>query len=96
MSSIRNFIEKLQNSEDNVKKRWLVILSGLSMAIIISIWLIYLNNIMEKVGEKQSRQSETTFWQVFRTGLQITGSTIKEKSSGLIYKITGEKTIIIE
>lgn len=96
MSSIRNFIEKIQNSEDNVKKRWLVILSGLSMVIIIAIWLIYLNNIMEKVGEKQSRQSGTTFWQIFKTGLQITENSIKGKSLDLIYKITGEKTIIIE
>lgn len=96
MSSIKNFIEKLQNSEDNVKKRWLVILSGLSMVIIIAVWLVYLNNSMEKIGEKQSRQSETTFWQVFKTGLRITGNTIKGKSLDVIYKITGEKTIIIE
>ena len=96
MSSIRNFIKKLQNSEDNVKKRWLIILSGLSMVIIIVIWFIYLNNTMEKIGEKQSRQSETTFWQVFKTGLRITGNAIKEKSGELIYKIMGEKTITIQ
>ncbi|MEK7635836.1 MAG: hypothetical protein AAB405_01970 [Patescibacteria group bacterium] len=96
MSSIRNFIEKLQNSDDAVKKRWLVIMSGLSMIIVIAIWLVFLNNLMQRHGENSSGQSETTFWQVFKTGLQIAGNSIKEKSADLIYKIIGEKTIIIK
>ena len=96
MNSIRNFIEKLQNSDDTVKKRWLVIMSGLSMIIVIAIWLIFLNNSIEKIGEKKLNESETSFWQVFQTGLKIAGNSIKEKSADLIYKIIGEKTIIIE
>ena len=96
MNSIRNFIEKLQNSDDTVKKRWLVIMSGLSMIIVIAIWLIFLNNSIRGVVKEKSNQSETSFWQVFQTGLQIAGNSIKEKSADLIYKIIGEKTIIIE
>ena len=96
MNSIKSFIEKLQNSDDAVKKRWLVIMSGLSMIVIIAIWLVYLNNSIQKLGENSPRQSETTFWQVFKTGLQVAGNSIKEKSSDLLYKIIGEKTIIIE
>ena len=96
MNLIRNFIEKLQKSDDNIKKRWLVIMSGISMIIVIAIWLIFLNNSIRGVVKEKSNQSETSFWQVFQTGLQIAGNSIKEKSADLIYKIIGEKTIIIE
>lgn len=96
MNSIKSFIVKLQNSEDSIKKRWLIIMSGLAMIIIIAIWLVYLNNIMGNIEKRENKQSETAFWQVFKTGLGIVGNSIKEKTSDLFYKMMGEKTIIVE
>ena len=96
LQKIQNFFLDLQESDEATKKRWLVIMSGISMIIVIAIWLIFLNNSIRGVVKEKSNQSETSFWQVFQTGLQIAGNSIKEKSADLIYKIIGEKTIIIE
>ena len=44
---MKKWIENIQNSDEATKKKWLMGLSVTSMAIIIGIWLIYLNYSMD-------------------------------------------------
>ncbi len=44
---MKKWIENIQNSDEATKKKWLMGLSVISMAIIIGLWLIYLNYSMD-------------------------------------------------
>ena len=52
---IRNFILELQNSDDATKKRWLIILSGASMIVVVGLWLVYFNVSLEKIAPAQQQ-----------------------------------------
>lgn len=90
---IRKFIEKLQNADEARKKRWLIGLSAAAMILIVGLWVIYLNFVLDKIGEPKqeapSAPSGAGFWQVMRTGAG--------KAINYITGIIGtERTITIE
>lgn len=99
--NIKNFIIKLRESDEMVKKRWLIGASAVAMILVISVWLVYLDYTIEKIGVVESESdNSTSFWQVFKTGLVITSQSIKNGTKNLISdimdKIKSENTIIIE
>ncbi len=47
---MKNFINKLQNSNETTKKLWLFILSGVSMMIVISFWVLYMDKTVANVS----------------------------------------------
>lgn len=53
---INEFLEKIRNSEDNVKKRWLVVLSGGAMLIVLSLWVVYFNLTLPRTSSPQQNQ----------------------------------------
>ncbi|KKQ21789.1 hypothetical protein A2999_01360 [Candidatus Wolfebacteria bacterium RIFCSPLOWO2_01_FULL_38_11] len=90
-------IEKIQNSSEQTKKRWLFIFSAVSMIIIISLWLVYLNYSLGKTSEiAKDEQTEIGFFKVFQTGLKVVGSSLSQKAGDLIYKIMGERTVLMK
>jgi len=42
-SRLSKFIIKIRESEEDVKKRWLVILSGSVMLLVVFLWMLYFN-----------------------------------------------------
>ena len=87
-------IEKIQNSSEQTKKRWLFIFSAVSMIIIISLWLVYLNYSLGEIAKDE--QTEIGFFKVFQTGLKVVGSSLSQKAGDLIYKIMGERTVLMK
>ncbi|MEK7555393.1 MAG: hypothetical protein AAB516_01070 [Patescibacteria group bacterium] len=99
--SIKNFTTRLQNSDDTIKKRWLIGVSAITMIFVIGGWMIYLNYTIEKMGAVENEIAHSTsFWQVFKTGLLITTQSIKNGTQNLISdivdKIKSKNTIIME
>ncbi|TSC81847.1 MAG: hypothetical protein G01um101419_727 [Parcubacteria group bacterium Gr01-1014_19] len=43
MRSITNFITKVQNSDETTKRFWVVVCSSISMLLVVSLWLGYMN-----------------------------------------------------
>lgn len=83
--NLKKFIQGLQAADETKKKRWLFILSALSMILIISSWAIYLNKTIVNLGPTESKKtgqssiqiSKDSPWQVFLTGSKIIISQIK-------------------
>ncbi len=70
----RDFLEKLQNSDESVKKRWLIVLSAISMLIIIIVWLKYFAFITRPAGNLSpdaGRGEEFSFWETMKTGASV-------------------------
>lgn len=94
---IKNWLIKIQNSDEKTKRRYLMITSAITMILIISLWLIYLKSTISGVNQEIVNQtSNTQFWQVFKNGLNITGQSIKENIQNIISQIFQGKTITIK
>lgn len=93
---LREFIENLQNSDYAVKKRWLIGLSGVSIIIVISLWLIYLNYAVKTVGVGEIKEPEIGFWRIMTTGSAAVFNQMENGFQNLFYKIIHKRTIMIE
>lgn len=60
INRIINFFRELQNSDESTKKRWLVILSGTSMVVVVGLWLIYFSFSLERISPAQQRATAET------------------------------------
>lgn len=78
---MRNFIIKIQNSSEQIRRFWLVVFSTLAMISTISLWIVYINFTVQRVGpsteqvaaseikEKASDSTRASFVDVFGAGL---------------------------
>lgn len=68
------WLEKIRNAEEKVKKRWLIILSVLCMLLIIAIWLKYFAFLLRPAAvfeEYGGEKGEFSFWQTMGLGLRV-------------------------
>lgn len=89
---IKNFIGKLQNSDEGTKKIWLVILSGLTMAIVVAFWASSLNlsfSKPEKTAAAKIENDAPGFFAIFSSGAKTIYDQIREK-------LSSKNSIVIE
>jgi len=90
-------LEKIQNSDEAVKKRWLIGATAVAAILVIGLWLIYLNSAgSPSIDTSENQGPATSFWSILKNGLTIIADSIKESVKTFILKITGEKTITIK
>jgi len=65
------FIERLQNSDEKTKTKWLIILSAASMAVVVAVWLIYFNNLTTLPTDERPAESGVEFTDVFLRGISV-------------------------
>ena len=89
---MKEFLEKIRYSENDKKKPWLIGLSVAAMVIIIAGWVVYMNSfvLQSATDQQQIESAGVGFWPVFKNGLEIAGSAISNKISGIISDITGK------
>src|SRR3989344_6275926 len=89
IKKITGFINKVQNSDETTKKFWLVIFSGATMMIVISLWVINMKTNfqntriteLETQGEIIGEESELTKLKaIFSAGIKTIADKIKEKA----------------
>jgi hypothetical protein len=86
---VRRKIRHIQNSEDKIKKRWLIGLSGISMVIVILLWGVYLNISIPTLesGEEEKNTGDEkgeSFFAVFERGFRIVAGNVMGQASGAI------------
>ena len=40
---LKNKLKQIQESDEQTKKRWLILMSIVSMAVIVAVWVFFLN-----------------------------------------------------
>lgn len=91
MIKTQNYIEKLQNLDQEAKKIWLIVLTTVSAVILIAFWLFYLNATVLAVNEVE----KPGFLQVFKTGLNVVGEKVEfGLANSYIYFSQGRKVDI--
>ncbi|TSC89914.1 MAG: hypothetical protein G01um10143_404 [Parcubacteria group bacterium Gr01-1014_3] len=78
---MKDFIIKIQNSSEQIRRFWLVVFSTLAMISTVSLWIVYINLTVQRVGpspeqvaaqvieEKASVSMRASFVDVFGAGL---------------------------
>ncbi len=94
--NLKNFITKIQNSDEATKKRWLIGTTAIAMVFVVGLWLIYINWAMKSINNVGVQESSTGFWQILKTGFIVVFDSIKETIKIFTSKIFSERTIIIE
>ncbi len=84
---MENFIKKLRDSDNAVKRRWLVVFSAIAMVFVVFIWTKYFNSLVAPIGAPQPTEQGPgegfTFWQTFKSGLAI----ISQSLGGLLHSL---------
>ncbi len=100
LKMVKNFVLKIQNSDESAKKVWLVVLSGLSMVVVVALWLTYMKLTVatvtppsDVVAVENAENNTTGFFAIFSAGAKI----IYDKVAALINaKISTQNNIVIE
>ncbi|MEK7640936.1 MAG: hypothetical protein AAB389_02990 [Patescibacteria group bacterium] len=95
MQSVRNFVEKVQNSDETTKRFWVVVCSSISMLLVVSLWLGYMNVAITKIPGSNRQQATNSqqlitnnaeevrkpgFFAVFTAGVKIIFDELKERT----------------
>ncbi len=100
---VKNFILKIQNSDEATRKFWLFVFSGISMAVVVALWLVYVNLTVARVAPpagpasgselaavpEKAELGQPGFFEIFGAGVKI----IFDKIAG---KVNVPRTFIIE
>jgi hypothetical protein len=94
---LKNKLKRIQESDEQIKKRWLVLMSVISMAVIVAIWLFFLNSpIGENKADKTESSEEVSFGQVFKAGLNSVSGSGWEEVKNLYSQVIGKMFIEVE
>jgi uncharacterized Rmd1/YagE family protein len=95
--NLKTFLQKIQNSDEATKKRWLIGATAISMILVIGLWLVYIQSTVKSIGNNIGDQESTVgFWQIFKNGLVVIFNSVKENIKIIISEITKSRTITIE
>ncbi len=79
---ITDFIKNIQNSDDATKRKWLVIFSGGTMALVIALWLFSFSALAPAPeGAKAARAApeKPGIWKTFAAGVSVIWSDIEAR-----------------
>jgi uncharacterized Rmd1/YagE family protein len=94
---LKVFLQKIQNSDEATKKRWLIGVTAISMILVIGLWLIYIQSTVKSIGNNiEDQESTIGFWQIFKNGLVVVFNSVKENIKIIISEITKSRIITVE
>ncbi|MBI2515036.1 hypothetical protein HYV91_02535 [Candidatus Wolfebacteria bacterium] len=95
MQAIKKFLEKIQNSDEAAKKRWVAGASALAMIMIIFFWAFTMNPLADSTSRLRG-EAGPGFWEIFTSGLREVTASIKNELKNLSSTLIEERSITIE
>jgi|GEM_PF-1331712 hypothetical protein len=96
-ATARQFIRSLQRSNDERKKRWLVGTSAVTMALVVILWLGYLNVIVPVLSPRESigiaavvapnTEKDGSLFATLGRGFSVVGESMKTSWDGMVGKV---------
>lgn len=59
-TTIRNFILKIRRSDETIKRRWVYLVSGIGILLVLLLWVGYLNLIIPKLSPPSETATAVT------------------------------------
>lgn len=98
LAAARQFVRSLQRSNDERKKRWLVGTSAITMALIVVLWLAYLNVIVPVLIPRESigiaavvapnKEKDGSFLGILGRGFSVVSDSVKTGWGEVVGKVT--------
>jgi hypothetical protein len=82
---LKKKLEEIRNSGRGRKLKWVVLMSAVTAAVIIFLWLFWLGQGPERLSAEDLPGAEVSKWEIFKAGFRV-----------LTSKIFGPRTINIE
>ena len=83
--AMKEFLKKIQTSDERIKRRWLFLFSGISMLAVVFLWTKYFNSIVGPINAPEQKNEEVSqsfpFWGTFRAGLGV----VSETAGGIVH-----------
>ena len=94
MNSLKNWIEQVRYSDQGTKKFWHVVVSGIAMVVVISLWIVYMDASVYKLTHTDEPQSiaaaqipsQPSVFQTLKNGTAIAIESMGEGLNSLIAK----------
>ena len=94
-NAIGEKLEKIRNSSETVKKKWVIGMSAICMLIVVLLWFTYINDIVKPASTQENQEVKSDFWPIFKNGLGMITGEIKGKLGAIISSVLGERNIEI-
>ena len=82
---MRNRIHHIRQSDQGTKRKWLIGLSSAATLIVVVVWILYMRAfVFTGTGQNTKEDIQFGFWPVFKKGLTITGSSVRNSFNTII------------
>lgn len=88
LKNANEWLKKVQRGSEAKKKRWLILLSGVSVLFVVLLWLVYMNISIPTLGkpagttiEEQENEEQKSFFEVLGKGFEVMGRNIQEQTA---------------
>ncbi len=95
LHTLHKKIVEIQNSDERVRRAWLIGTSGITIVVVVGLWLIYIRATILPANYVAQEHSEVGFWEIMKTGTGIAGKNIYHQLGKIITNFKEEKTITI-
>src|SRR3989339_501500 len=96
---MRHQLQRIRRSDTKTKRKWLIGLSRVSVLNIIFAWILYMQAFVFTRSDDSTKEDvHIAFWPVLKTGLSITGSSIRHSFNDILLEMpeVGRRTTTIE
>lgn len=94
-------LQKIQNSDDGTKKKWLILISAMAITVVIFVWVAYFDTLLVSVdqyvsADKVAKSGEFGFFDTIKSGAAAVYEFLADKVSGVFGEIKKPKEYIID
>ncbi|MBI5306268.1 hypothetical protein HZB04_01640 [Candidatus Wolfebacteria bacterium] len=93
LKKIKNKLKQIQEGDEKIKKRWIVVMSFLTMVFIIGIWAVYLKFYSPTLEIKENKEISDYNCEGNWQNIKNTFGDLKEKIKNLNTTMTTTTTI---
>ena len=84
LHKIQNFFWELQRGDEDTKKRWLILLSGSSMLVVLILWSFYINMSIQSLNSQEAYPENAGVLSILKNGVVV----LSEDSGLKLSKLT--------
>ncbi len=96
MMWVKRFIGRIQNSDEQIKRRWTILFSVTAIMVVTAFWILFMVRQISFVAPEITNIDEPGFWQIFKNGALMIFNSIGENIKNIFLLITEKNTIVIE
>lgn len=92
----KRFIKRIQNSDEKIKRQWMILFSIATIMVIVAFWIFFTFRQESFSRVEISQVDEPGFWQISKNGTSVIFDSITDNIKSIFSLITKKNIIVIE